>query len=241
MNDLTPILYTIRPGDTLYNIALKYGTTVQDLIDTNLALDPYSLRIGQQIYIYPHSNTNFNYWMSMNQVNLLQEMNLAWIEHILWTRMLLISIAENLNDLDATESRLLKNPKDIANIFRKYYGVNIANTIEKLLTEHLTIGKNLIVALKNGNQKLAQELNTKWYKNADDMAEAFSSINPFYPKEEIRHMLYEHLRLTTDEVSNRLKKDYAADIRAYDMVQKEIIKMSEFFVNGIVKQFPNLF
>lgn len=81
----------------------------------------------------------------------------------------------------------------------------------------------------------------QWYKNADDMAEAFSSINPFYPKDEIRHMLYEHLRLTTDEVSNRLKKNYAADIKAYDMVQKEILKMSDFFVNGIVKQFSNLF
>lgn len=135
----------------------------------------------------------------------------------------------------------MKNPRDIANVFRKYYGNNVANTIEKLLTEHLVIGGDLIVALKNGNQKLAQELNTKWYKNADEMADAFSSINPFYPKEEVRHMLYEHLKLTSDEVSKRLAKDYAADIRAYDMVQKEILKMSEFFVNGIVTQFPDLF
>ena len=135
----------------------------------------------------------------------------------------------------------MKNPRDIANVFRKYYGNNVANTIEKLLTEYPVIGGDLIVALKNGNQKLAQELNTKWYKNADEMADAFSSINPFYPKEEVRHMLYEHLRLTSDEVSKRLKKDYAADIKAYDMVQKEILKMSEFFVNGIVKQFPDLF
>ena len=135
----------------------------------------------------------------------------------------------------------MKNPRDIANVFRKYYGNNVANTIEKLLTEYPVIGGDLIVALKNGNQKLAQELNTKWYKNADEMADAFSGINPFYPKEEVRHMLYEHLGLTSDEVSKRLKKDYAADIKAYDMVQKEILKMSEFFVNGIVKQFPDLF
>lgn len=26
MNDLNPILYTIRPGDTLYNLAIQYGT-----------------------------------------------------------------------------------------------------------------------------------------------------------------------------------------------------------------------
>lgn len=73
------------------------------------------------------------------------------------------------------------------------------------------------------------------------MAEAFSSINPFYPKETVRKMLYEHLRLTTDEVNNRLKGNYVEDINSYDMVQKEILKMSQFFVNGIVKQFPNLF
>ncbi|MGN1269449.1 MAG: LysM peptidoglycan-binding domain-containing protein [Clostridia bacterium] len=241
MDNLTPILYTIKPGDTLYNLALMYGTTVQEIMDANLTLNPYNLRIGQQIYIYPRSNNPYDYWISINQVNLLQNMNLMWIEHILWTRMLLISIAENLADLEPTKTRLLENPKDIADIFRKYYGTLIANRIQELLTEHLVIGGDLIVALKNGNQKLADELNRKWYKNADDMAEAFSSINPFYPKEEVRHMLYEHLRLTTNEVSARLKKDYVADIKAYDMVQKEILKMSEFFVNGIVKQFPNLF
>ena len=241
MNNSNPILYTIRPGDTLYNLAIIYGTTVQEIINTNLALDPYNLRVGQQIYIYPHSNNPYDYWLSINQVNLMQNMDLAWLEHVFWTRLFLISVAGSLDDLEATKARLLENPRTIANVFRKYYGNNIANKIEELIREHLIIGGDLIVALKNGNQSLAQELNTKWYKNADDMAKAFSSINPFYPKEEVRNMLYEHLKLTTNEVSARLKKDYTADIKAYDMVQKEVLKMSEFFVNGIVKQFPNLF
>ncbi len=237
-----PILYIIKPGDTLYNLATKYGTTVQDIIDTNLALDPYNLRVGQQIYIYSYNN-DFpnNYWFSINQVNLMEQMNLVWLEHILWTRMLLISIASNLQDLDATQTRLLQNPKDTANVFRKYYGNNIADTIQKLLTEHLVIGKNLIVALKSNDEKLAKELNNKWYKNADEMAIAFSSINPFYPRQQLRQMLYKHLSLTTDEINARLKKDFSADIKAYDMVQKEILDMANFFSNGIVRQFPNLF
>ena len=187
--------------------------------------------------IYP----NNNYWVSINEVRLLEQMNLVWEQHIMWTRMLLISIAENLKDLEATQARLLQNPKDIADIFRRYYGNMVANQIQELLTEHLVIGKELIVALKNNNQEQATKLNTKWYQNADSMAEAFSSINPFYPKEEIRKMLYDHLRLTTNEVNARLKGDYVEDIKAYDMVQKEILKMSQFFVMGIVQQFPNLF
>ena len=238
---MNPILYTIRPGDTLYNLAMQYGTTVQNIIDSNMALNPYNLRVGQQIYIYPNDVQNPSYWISMNQVQLLKQMNLVWEQHIMWTRMLLISITENLKDLEATQARLLRNPKDIADVFRRFYGNAVANRIQQLLTEHLTIGKDLIVALKNKSQEEAKRLNTKWYQNADEMAEAFSSINLFYPREEIRNMLYEHLRLTTNEVNNRLQGNYAEDINSYDMVQKEILRMSQFFVNGIVRQFQNLF
>lgn len=182
-----------------------------------------------------------DYWISINQVHLLEDMNLKWLEHIFWTRLLLISIAEDLSDLDATQARLLQNPRDIANIFRRYYGLKIADTIQNLLTEHLVIGEKLIVALKNNNQTLASELNDQWYRNADEMADAFSKINPFYSKENVRNMLYDHLKLTSDEVATRLRKDYPADIRAFDKVQAEILKMSKYFVAGIVKQFPDLF
>ena len=210
-------------------------------MDTNLALTPYSLRVGQQIYIYPRNNYANDYWIGVNQVNLLEQMNLAWLEHVFWTRLFFISVAEDLKDLEPTKARLLENPKDTADIFKKYYGSSIANTIQRLLTEHLEIGGDLIVALKNNNNALAKELNTKWYKNADEMAEAFSSINPFYPKDAVRNMLYEHLRLTTNEVNARLKKNYAADIKAYGLVQNEALKMAKFFVDGIVKQFPRFF
>ena len=191
--------------------------------------------------MYQMNNQNTNYWISANQVRLLEQMNLVWEQHIMWTRMLLISIVGDLKDLDATQARLLRNPRDIANIFRIYYGNNVANEIERLLTEHLVIGKEIIVAAKNKNQEQVNILNRKWYQNADQMAEAFSSINPFYPLEEIRQMLYDHLRLTTIEVTERINGNYTEDINAYDVVQQEILRMSSFFVNGIVMQFPNLF
>lgn len=77
MNEINPILHTIRPGDTLYNLAMQYGTTVQKIIDTNIALNPYDLRVGQQIYIYQNYGQNLNYLVSMNQVKLIKQMNLA--------------------------------------------------------------------------------------------------------------------------------------------------------------------
>ena len=54
-------------------------------------------------------------------------------------------------------------------------------------------------------------------------------------------MFYKHLELTSNEVKFRLNSNFVEDIRAYDMVEQEILKMSQFFVNGIVRQFPNRF
>ena len=46
------IEYTIRQGDTLFAIASRFGTTVQEILNANpLITDPASLRIGQRICI----------------------------------------------------------------------------------------------------------------------------------------------------------------------------------------------
>lgn len=58
MDNIKPILHTIVHGDTLYDLAIKYNTTVQNIIDTNLAINPYSLRVEQSIYIFPNYGKN---------------------------------------------------------------------------------------------------------------------------------------------------------------------------------------
>jgi len=48
-----PLVYTIKPGDNLYTIAKKNGTTVEDILKANDMDDPDNLYVGQQILI-PH-------------------------------------------------------------------------------------------------------------------------------------------------------------------------------------------
>ena len=42
-----------------------------------------------------------------------------------------------------------------------------------------------------------------------------------------------------DGVATRLKKDYNADINAFDKVQQELLNMSQYFVDELVSQFTN--
>ena len=45
------LIYTVRPGDTLYRIAQKFGITLKALITANPNTDPLSLSIGRQITV----------------------------------------------------------------------------------------------------------------------------------------------------------------------------------------------
>lgn len=243
MNCINEIQHIVRYGDTVYRLAQYYNTTVEEIIANNRNVNPYNLQIGSVLKICPNTiyQPDNDMCITQKELDLSDEMNTIWEQHVFWTRLLLISIASNLNDLKPTENRLLRNPKDLANIFRRYYGNEIANRIENLFTEHLKIGGDIIVALKNGENDKAGILDTQWHKNADDIADEFSRINPYYNRQKVQQMLYQHLDLTTQEVKARLKGDYVADIDAFDKVEKEALMMARYFTNGIIEQFPNMF
>lgn len=45
------IIYTVKPGDTLYQIASKYGTSVMNLIKYNYLVSPYVIYPGHQLVV----------------------------------------------------------------------------------------------------------------------------------------------------------------------------------------------
>lgn len=47
----TPVLYTVRPGDTLLAIAAQFGVSVQSIQEANGIIDPRRLQLGQVLVI----------------------------------------------------------------------------------------------------------------------------------------------------------------------------------------------
>ena len=45
------IIYTVKPGDTLYRIAAKFGTYVNNLINFNYLTSPYIIYPGQELVV----------------------------------------------------------------------------------------------------------------------------------------------------------------------------------------------
>jgi len=176
-----------------------------------------------------------------SQLALVNDMRLAWSQHVYWTRLLLISIAERLLDETDVTNRLLENPYDIAAIFSKYYPQNATKQIASLLTEHLQIGAKLITALRDKEMAQADVLTRDWYRNAEQMSAAFHALNPQYSYDALHEMFDTHLALTTGEVKMRLARNYPADIKAFEQVEREALRMADYFSYGLMSAFPQKF
>lgn len=179
--------------------------------------------------------------ISPKQLQLSNTLRMLWEEHVAWTRMTIISIAEGLPDEEVVTKRLLRNATDMAAAFRPIYGDAIATKLGDLLTEHLMLAYQLVKAAKAGDSATAAKVEKQWYRNANDIAAFLASINPYWSKAQWETMLHDHLKLTKQQAVLRLSKDYVADVAIYDQIERQALEMADMMTAGIIKQFPAMF
>lgn len=175
---------------------------------------------------------------SQSAVDLRMDMRKLWEEHITYTRNFIISTLGDLEDAEKVAERLLRNQDDIGNAIKPAYGEEAGKKLTALLKEHILIAADIVKAAKAGNNDGVTEGDKRWRENADGIADFLSSANPSWPKAVLTDMPYKHLDYTTAEVVSRLKKDWPADIEAYDKGHDHMLAFADTLTNGIVKQFP---
>jgi len=178
---------------------------------------------------------------TQSEVDLRNAMRQLWEEHIVYTRNFIISSVGDLEDTGKIAERLLRNQDDIGNAIKPIYGEEAGNKLAALLREHILIAADIVKAAKAGDSEGVAKGQKKWIGNADDIAVFLSGANPNWPVQTLKDMLYKHLAFTTTEVVSRLKKDWPADIEAYDKGHAHMLMFADILTEGIVKQFPKKF
>ena len=178
---------------------------------------------------------------SSKSEQLRMAMHKLWEDHIVWTRNVILNIMDDLPGTEQAVDRLLKNQDDIGNAVKPFYGEAGSKELTRLLREHITIAADLLKAAKSGNNSAFDTANKKWFVNADEISVFLHKANSNWKLADMKKMMHDHLTLTTEEAVARLKKDYAADVKAYDKVHDEILMMADMLTDGIIKQFPGKF
>lgn len=171
--------------------------------------------------------------------NLRDTMRSLWEDHIVWTRLFIVSNVAGLPDEDATAQRLLQNQVEIGEAITPYYGRDAAGQLAALLQEHILGAAAILDAAKSGDQAKFASANAAWYGNGNEIAAYLNSLNPeHWPLDVMQEQMKMHLDLTLAEASARLSGDFASDIVQFDQIRTHILEFADFLTEGIQAQFP---
>lgn len=178
----------------------------------------------------------------LSRADFHDEMRRLWEDHIVWTRLYIVSAVEELPDLDATTQRLLANQDDIGNAVKPFYGDEAGAALSDLLRDHILGAAALLTAAKAGDEAGVTAASEAWSANADAIAAFLNSANPdHWPLDVLTHEMHMHLDFTLREAQARLAGDYTAEIAAYDEVHQHILSMADVLSQGLIEQFPEMF
>lgn len=131
---------------------------------------------------------------------------------------------------------------DIGNAIKPYYGEAAGQALTDLLTQHIVIAGDILVAARDGNTQAFTIANTAWYQNGDDIAIFLNKANP--ENWELDHMkahMKHHLDLTLAEAVAHLEGRHADEVQVYDDVFAQLMHMADLLSTGISNQFPEKF
>ena len=178
---------------------------------------------------------------AMHQADFKNAMRKLWEDHIEYTRNYIISALAGLEDTNKVAERLLRNQDDIGEAVKPFYGEEAGKKLSGLLRDHILIAADIVKAAKASNNAGVEAGEKKWHANADDIAAFLAGANSNWKKAELTDMLYKHLDFTTTEVVSRLKKDWPADMKAYDEGHEHMLMFADMLSEGIIKQHPKKF
>lgn len=170
---------------------------------------------------------------STNKQDLQHLMDRLWAEHVIWTRLYIIAVLNNVTSASDTAARLMFNQEEIGNAIGSLYGRSAGNKLTELLKSHISIAVQLISAIQSNNTYMINLASEAWYKNADDISVFLSSANPYIPENEMKKMMRNHLDLTSEEVQAQYRQDWSVDIKTFDKVMQQAMHMSKVLTNAI--------
>ncbi|MDO8481580.1 MAG: hypothetical protein Q7S75_00680 [bacterium] len=179
---------------------------------------------------------------SEKEIALYSAMRKLWSDHVFWTREYITTFAAGDSEAaGAAATRLMKNQEDIGAAVGQFYGASAGNALTALLKQHISIAVELLSEAKKKDTAKFNDANTRWQRNADDIATFLSQANPNWPLATLKEMMAMHLKTTTDEAVAALGGNYTGSVTAFDKVFDHISTMSDALSVGIITQFPDKF
>ena len=165
-------------------------------------------------------------------------MRKLWVDHSRLARRFMISTISDRPEQNEVDELLIQNQNEIGAAIASFYGNEAGEALAKLLAEHTRISATMFQAARNADAQAFEELVTRWYDNADEIAELLSNLNPEnWPLRETRPMMRTYLDLTLEQAVAYWNGYSTIGTAAFEKIQDHALNIAEMLSEGIINKF----
>lgn len=171
-----------------------------------------------------------------NQLKLIHELRSIYLNRITLYRTLIISIVNDLDDIQYINNRLQRTSKEIAEFIEKYYVCEIAYEIEKLFSENTQKLVELVYALKERDTTRTNKLKIEIKNGSQGLYQILRKINPNFNELDIDEKIFDYYKMLEILIIKKITKQYYDEIEFYDILEDMVINLTDRFSTGMIEQ-----
>lgn len=179
------------------------------------------------------------YNLTTGQLNLLFRLRIIWRDIATWMRAYLVyTFLDSDPELkEAAAQKLTDLPVKYADVFRVYFGNEIADDHTVLMSNYTKLLMSLIDATKSGDTDAINEYTNLINENINERVNFLTYINPFWEKSTMSDLLHTFNDMTISEINTFANKDYQNNSDLFSRILTYADRMGDTFADGMLNYF----
>lgn len=175
--------------------------------------------------------------LTSGQMILLFKLRMIWRDIATWTKVYLdyVFLDSDPELKQAAAEKLTDLPISYANIFRIYFGDQVAVQHTALMSNYTRLLIALIDATKSGDVDAINEYTKQIYQNVEERVNFLTTINPFWERNIMSNLLTNFTNIIINEINSLANKYYLSNIDLFSTLLSYSDRMGDYFADGLLR------
>ena len=177
------------------------------------------------------------YNLTSGQISLLFRLRMIWRDIATWMNAYMVYVfLDSAPELQqAAAKKLTDLPIAYANVFRIYFGDEVADEHTTLMSNYTRLLISLIDATKSGDANAINEYTKQLNQNIAERVNFLTSINPFWEKNMMSNLLTNFNNMSINEINTFANKYYLSSTDLFGSLLSYSDRMGNYFAEGLLK------
>ncbi len=174
-------------------------------------------------------------YITLGQMNLINDFRTLWRDLVIWLRSYMVSAITGFSNLPAIINRLYRIPQTLYEKLVPYFGEAKSEEVAHLMLMYIVNVQTLVNAEISNDQTAADLAVRNLYRYAEELANYFESMNPYWSKEQWIDLIGNLTGMGIQEIIALLDEEYELELNIRERILAHALVLGDYMANGVIR------